>query len=308
MTEAEILKIEAKISNAQKGREILNEYIHSFLGRDEIKVDVHKEDDYERFTLKRGAGKAVNLSEGEKTAIAFSFFLTKLMEIEDLRTTIIFIDDPVSSFDSNHIFQINALLKDFFFHKEDENSSWELRCDQLFFSTHNYDFFSLLRDLPKKNKPQDENDLQHAYYFVKRKNKDEAIIEMLPDAILKYTSEYQYLFKEIYDFYKSDDKSNYSVLMNLPNVVRRFVELYTYSRLPGNRASTVDARANILWGSERSKRILKVFHYFSHSNNIERMSKYSDLICDIEHAVNDLMTELKKDKLHYTELEKSIVS
>ena len=137
---------------------------------------------------------------------------------------------------------------------------------------------------------------------------DEAIIEMLPDAILKYTSEYQYLFKEIYDFYKSDDKSNYSVLMNLPNVVRRFVELYTYSRLPGNRASTVDARANILWGSERSKRILKVFHYFSHSNNIERMSKYSDLICDIEHAVNDLMTELKKDKLHYTELEKSIVS
>ena len=160
--------------------------------------------------------------------------------------------------------------------------------------------------MPRKGKPQNENDLQHAYYFVKRKNKDEAIIEMLPDAIQKYTSEYQYLFKEIYDFYNSEDKSNYSVLMNLPNAVRRFVELYTYSRLPGNRFSTVDERANILWGYERAKRIIKVFHYFSHSNNIEKMSKFSDLLCEVEHSIDDLMSELKKDELHYDELIKSV--
>ena len=230
------------------------------------------------------------------------------MEIEDLSSTIIYIDDPISSLDSNHIFQVNALLKQFFFTLKDENSGWKISCDQLFFSTHNFDFFSLLRELPKKNKPQNENDLQHAYYFVKRKNKDEAIIEMLPDAIKKYTSEYQYLFNVIYDFYKCEDKSDYSVLMNLPNAVRRFVELYTYSRLPGNRDSKVDERANILWGPEKSKRIIKVFHHFSHSNNIEKMSKFSDLLCDVEHSINDLITELKNDKLHFDELIKSVTN
>ena len=70
-------KLEAKISQAQKGREQINDYISQFLGRDEIKVEVIKEDGKDRFTLKRENSKAKNLSEGEKTAIAFSFFLTR---------------------------------------------------------------------------------------------------------------------------------------------------------------------------------------------------------------------------------------
>ena len=302
----EIIELEAKISNAQLGRKELNTSIERFLGRDEIKVEVVKYEDQERFILKRNDEKALNLSEGEKTAIAFSFFLTKLREIDDFEKAIVFIDDPISSLDSNHIFQVNAIIKDFFFLKKDENSSWQLTCDQLFISTHNFDFFSLLRELPKKGSPQNHLELQHSYYYVRRINEEEAIIDKLPKAIEKYTSEYHYLFKEIYDFHHSDNKSDYGVLMNIPNAVRRFVELYTYSRLPGNRSSTVDQRANKLWGQERSKRILKVFHYFSHSNNIERILKNSDLLCDIEGAVDDLMTELQQDKDHFDELVKSV--
>ena len=94
--------------------------------------------------------------------------------------------------------------------------------------------------------------------------------------------------------------------MGIPNAVRRFVELYTYSRLPGNSSSTVDQRADKLWGDERSKRILKVLHYFSHANNIDRMIRNSDLICDIENAVADLIIVLKADEKHYGELKKSL--
>lgn len=302
----DILALEAQISKAQKGREKLNEYVKNFLGREEIRVEVIKEAENERFTLKRNDQKALNLSEGEKTAIAFSFFLVKLLGIEDFENTIVFIDDPISSLDSNHIFQVNAFLKDFFFLKKDDNSSWELTCNQLFISTHNFDFFSLLRELPKKGRPKDHQDLQHSFYYVKRVNNNEAQIGKLPKAIEKYTSEYHYLFKEIYDFHNSNDKSDYEALMNLPNAVRRFVELYTYSRLPGNKSSTVDQRADKLWDKERSKRILKVFHYFSHSNNIDRILKNSDLLCNIENAVDDLITELKKDQHHYEELVKAV--
>lgn len=297
--DTEILQIDAQISNAQKGREKLNEYIHSFLGREEIRVEVQKDGENDRFTLKRDNDNAVNLSEGEKTAIAFSFFLTKLLEIEDLKSAIVYIDDPISSLDSNHIFQVNALLKGFFFHQEDESSSWELKCNQLFFSTHNYEFFTLLRELPLKKELVE-------YYYIRRIDKSTATLERLPKAIRNYTSEYHYLFSVIHRFHNSDNKGDYETLMNIPNAVRRFVELYTYSKIPGNWKSQVDNRTDKLFGKEKSKRIMKVLHYFSHSSNIERMKKNSDLMCDIENAVTDLMDELKKDSLHYDELKKSI--
>jgi wobble nucleotide-excising tRNase len=299
---AEIKTLEATISKAHKGKEVLNEYIAKFLGRDEIKVVVVKEGEKERFKLKRSDSKAVNLSEGEKTAIAFSFFLTKLLECKDFTKTIVYIDDPISSLDSNHIFQVNALLKDFFFSKEKpvtENSSTVLNCLQLFLSTHNFDFFNLLRELPK---PKESNKF---YYYVKRINENESIIDKLPKSLENYSSEYHYLFELIYNFNNSEIK-DFQILMGIPNAVRRFVELYTYSRIPANTSSTVDNRAELLWGTEKSKRILKVFHYFSHANNIERIIKHSDLMCDIENAVSDLVDLIKLDALHYNELEKAI--
>lgn len=295
---SEIKVIEAEISNAQKGRETINHYIHSFLGRDEIKVDVINDEGNEFFTLKRNDEFAKNLSEGEKTAIAFSFFLTKLLEITDLEESIIYIDDPISSLDSNHIFQVNALLKDFFFQKE-ENSAFKLKCNQLFVSTHNFEFFNLLRELPLPKKKTE-------FYFVKRKNNNESVINRLPKAIKNYKSEYHYLFGEIYNFHNSEDKDDYEKLINIPNSVRRFVELYSYSKIPGNYQSKVDERTDKLFGVEKSKRIMKVLHYFSHSNNIDRMITNSDLLCDVENAVTDLMEELEKDTFHYEELYKSL--
>lgn len=298
---ADIDVLEAEISQAQKGREQINEYISQFLGRDEIKVEVVKEDGKDRFTLKRENSKAKNLSEGEKTAIAFSFFLTKLKEIKDFDKTIVYIDDPISSLDSNHIFQVNAILKGFFFSNQNDDIAWKLNCKQLFVSTHNFDFFTLLKELPTS-----KNSLQKFFYQVRRVNKNESVLEKLPKSLQQYSSEYHFLFEELYNFNKSADKGEYSTLMGIPNAVRRFVELYTYSRLPGNSSSTVDQRADILWGDEKSKRILKVLHYFSHANNIDRMIRNSDLICDIENAVADLMVQLKEDEKHYAELKKAL--
>jgi len=61
----------------------------------------------------------------------------------------------------------------------------------------------------------------------------------------------------------------------------------------------VDPRAEQLFGAEASKRILKVLHFFSHANNIECFVGNNELIFDLEHAVNDLLTEIEnKDSLH----------
>lgn len=95
--------------------------------------------------------------------------------------------------------------------------------------------------------------------------------------------------------------------MLLPNAVRRFVELYTYSRLPGIFKESVDQRAEELFGEERAKRILKVFHYFSHANSIDRLAGNNELIFDTESAVRDLLDAItEKDEGHMKALLASI--
>lgn len=292
----EIEILEATISEAQKGKEELNKYITQFLGRDEVQVEVKNISGTERFVLQRGSQKARYLSEGEKTAIALSFFITTLQEVSNLDQAIVYIDDPISSLDSNHIFQVNAFIKEFFFNKEDDNSPWNLLVKQLFISTHNFDFFNLLTELPLRKK----------FFQTVRLGESESTFKNLPKSLQNYSSEYHYLFELLHKFHESEDKDDYPTLMGLPNAIRRFTELYTYSRLPTNKSATVDQRADKLWGAERSKRILKVLHYFSHANSITRIQHNSDLICDIENAVEDLITELKTDPVHYDELVKSL--
>ncbi len=103
---------------------------------------------------------------------------------------------------------------------------------------------------------------------------------------------------------RTPDKTDFKVLMHVPNAVRRFVELYTYAKIPDG---SVDTRTDRLFGPEKSKRILKVLHYFSHGNNIERIATNNDLMCDIEVAVQDLVATIQtNDPLHLEALRASL--
>ncbi|MDE1093317.1 AAA family ATPase, partial [Klebsiella pneumoniae] len=62
--------------------------------------------------------------------------MTKLKENDNkMENTIVVVDDPVSSFDSNHLFHAYSFLRS--------------NCDkakQLFVFTHNFTYFKLIRD------------------------------------------------------------------------------------------------------------------------------------------------------------------
>lgn len=129
----------------------------------------------------------------------------------------------------------------------------------------------------------------------------------MPDSMAKYSSEYHFLFSVLDEFQKAPDKTDFQVLMQLPNAVRRFVELYTYSKYPDGIKGSVDARADRLFGPEKSKRILKVLHHFSHGNNIERIATNTDLMCDIEAAVREVVEWIEeKDPVHLEALRASL--
>lgn len=300
----ENIKLNAEINSISKGCDQLNTFIQSFLNKTDIKIEVNPETS--KFNLKRGTKLAKNLSDGEKTAIAFSHFLVLINSLEEkglLKDTIVYIDDPISSLDSNHVFQISALLKETFcrYVPSANNPSqleWIVACKQLFISTHNYEFFGLLKELPPTSKNKESR------YFISRRN-DESFISTLPVAFDKYSSEYHYLFGEINQFIKEPDRAASHRLLAMPNIFRRFLELYTLSKYPSNEE--VDKRADKIFGQFVSKRILKVLHYFSHLNSIERISKQSDFISDIEISTTELINYIKdNDVLHYEALEASI--
>jgi wobble nucleotide-excising tRNase len=299
--QAEVRSLQATINRAQKGREKINERIESLLGSESIQISVVKVEDEDRFQLTRQGVVAKNLSEGEKTAIAFAFFLVKLQEFKDLKDVIVCVDDPISSLDSNHIFQVFSIIKTAFFCREagKPNGEWTTTCKQLFLSTHNFEFFSLLKELPcSKNKSR--------YYLVKRVSPTRSTFTDLPDSILKYPSEYHYLFSVIYSFYKDPAKTDIELLLSLPNAVRRFLELYTYSKIP-RAGSSVDDRAAMLFGAEKALRITKVLHHFSHLGSIERLVVNTDLIADIANVVNDVVEHIQNDVQHFSALEPATI-
>ncbi|HHK2835199.1 TPA: AAA family ATPase [Pseudomonas aeruginosa] len=300
----DVVRLQAEISQAQQGRERINERLVLMLGSEAIQIKVTKDTaGQERFQLVRKNGAvAKNLSDGERTAIAFSYFLTKLKELthDDFKEAIVYIDDPISSLDSNHIFQITAAINEMFFSKIKQpngSEAWGTTCKQLFISTHNFEFFNLIRELhPTK-------DQVARLFLIKRVDSDNSELINMPNSLSNYNSEYQFLFDCLHKFHFSTNKIENENLIILPNALRRFLELYTYSRVPGTHSDTVDQRASELFGKERAKSILKFLHTFSHGNSIERITGNNELIFLLEETVKAVFNELQeKDERHWKAL------
>lgn len=301
--------LRASIDRAQKGREMLNERIAFLLGSNAIQIEVVAIDGVDRFTLRRHGQPARNLSDGERTAIAFAYFLTKLKEHKALNDVIVYIDDPISSLDSNHVFQVYSIIKNVFFDKEIDtkgNSKWVTACRQIFISTHNFEFFEMLKKLPiDRQKPTQLDGAR--YYLVKRVSATASVLVDLPTSIRQYTSEYHYLFSVIHAFYVHPTKDDVGQLLSLPNALRRFVELYTYMRLP-LADTNVETRLGLLVGPEEAVRVTHLLHHFSHLETIDRVSSHSQVVSAIEPVVEELMDLLRKDEPHFNALMAAVTS
>lgn len=302
-----------KLKNITAGKKELNDFIKQFLKREDILIDVI-ENDY--FVLKRGAKIATNLSEGEKTAIAFSHFLVALNSLHSdgkLTNSIIFIDDPISSLDANHIAQISSMINSFFFRKriDVDYPDKVVNCfKQLFVSTHNFEFYSFLRDannikrakkeLQSDGSKKDVNSTNN--YLIKKESCNVSTIIKTPSSLISYKSEYIYLFSIIYEFYVNgcnEDNNNY-ILM--PNAIRRFLEIYTLIKLPGSK-DEIDNRIKELVDEVND---LKVLHHFSHFTTFEKVGKQDELILRLPDITEDVFTILRKDVSHYSSLCKGI--
>lgn len=315
VTKKEVIKQKKldSLKTITKGKDELNNFIKKFLSRDDIGIDVTSED---KFILLRKSIPARNLSEGEKTAIAFSYFLVELesLGIQEMQKTIVFIDDPISSLDTNHISQVYSLINSYFFRKniEVDKPDKVVNCfKQLFISTHNFEFFSFLRDSSQLNKRKkiinqttgEKQEIPNlGFYQIQKIDTDNSILKGLNKALKQYKSEYIYLFSLIYKYKQEIDSGGEVYNILIPNALRRFLEIYTLMKIP-NEPDSVENRIFQLVDNVNN---FKTLNHFSHFTTFEKATRHDELIMVLPTACNELFNLLELDTKHYESLKKAI--
>ncbi|EFS5912673.1 AAA family ATPase, partial [Campylobacter jejuni] len=241
LLESRIKKYKEKLSNLETSTSNINKYLKSYFGHNMLELKVKKDDKGQlngEFEILRNGKQAKNLSEGECSLIAFCYFVASLKDANTKdKNPIIWIDDPISSLDNNHIFFIFSLIENEIIKKD----SFE----QFFISTHNLDFLKYIKRLKKSKLKQNENDETEyefpQYYFIERGVKESmetSEIKNLSKCLKKYTTEFNYLFEQIYNFKNIDDIHNEdlktSIVYNFGNNLRKFLEIYLFFKYPNN--------------------------------------------------------------------------
>jgi wobble nucleotide-excising tRNase len=292
--------IEAQLLDAKKGAKKVNEYLNTFFQSNRLLIDVQEDG---RFILKRNGKIAKNLSEGEKSAISFIYFITQLENRDtNLKETVVVIDDPISSLDHNHIYSVFAIIKA----KLNPKS-----CKQIIISTHNSEFFNLMKDLSISDIPRffgkGEKDHEKfvSFYFIERKLSGDEIISTivpLPQELKNYKSEYVFLFSILKKFV-SDPSSEISYRAIIPNVARRFLEAYLNFRNPSSKQGFIQ-KMSILFPEDTDRFLVyKVTNEYSHNDQVNNRTFYLPEIEECNQVVALIFKCLEeKDKLHFDAL------
>jgi wobble nucleotide-excising tRNase len=318
INEKEIDKIEKETSQIGSALSKINSHLKSYFGKDEISLGL--DDSKKGYLIYRDGIPASNLSEGEKTAIAFSYFIVKAEEKDfKVSNSVIFIDDPISSLDSNFVYHSFSLIKEHF-----------QGAKQLFISTHNFHFFNLIKDwfIQKNNKVQEENielkkkgeelkAVPSEFYMVEsfyEKEKRKSKLKLLDQTLKRFKSEYHFLFNNINQFLSTNPE--YGDLYTIGNISRRFFEIYADFKIPNSsnprqkmEALLKEANSN---GANISMtdlgKVYKLINEYSH--NYEPMSsiEHTDK-SECNEAIKTLLGIVEySDKKHFEIMKKNCLT
>lgn len=221
--ELQIKSKERLRQNEEEGARRVNEILQNYFGHRFIELRSVKKENEEGiyFDVFRQDQKAYNLSEGERNLVAFAYFVAKLSDVNTVaEKPIIWIDDPISSLDANHIFFIFSLIDQQVVKKE----QWS----QLFISTHNLDFLRYLKRL--------HTGKQRAWFLIERQG-DQSCLRKMPTYMKEYVTEFNYLFHQIYKCSQATENENYELFYNFGNNARKFLEAYLYYKYPDNEVN-----------------------------------------------------------------------
>lgn len=313
--QAEIDEVLEQISEKQRelkdeslGADKVNEFLNSHFGHKFLTLKAIEFEDGEtgnkkyRFEIHREEKKAHHLSEGEISLIAFCYFMAKLQDIETKgKKPIIWIDDPISSLDGNHIFFIYTLINTQIFGEAD--------FEQLFVSTHNLNFLKYLKRLPDadENYQTSEKKKKCRYLIVERKDKN-STIKVMPNYLRDYVTEFNYLFNQIYNcsVMENVDDKNYTTFYNFGNNARKFLELLLYYKYPDSSKQLDKMRK--FFGTEDIPAVLtdRINNEYSHLSGAFERGETVIEVPEMSTAAKLIIERIKEDYEQYDALLKSI--
>ena len=248
-----ISKLEYSLKSETEAINHINTILHNSLLHSEIFLIPVKDDEKKiYFEVHRNNEHAYNLSEGEKSLIAFAYYIAKLESLSTVEKekTILFIDDPISSLDENNIFYVYNLIYNLF-----EKNEFL----QYFLSTHNLDFLKYTNRFSSKKD----------YYLIKKIKPAENIpsksyITLLPKHLSNKVTEFVFLFEQIYSVAtEEEDENNFHIFYNFPNNARKFIEALLYFKYPDYKTKN-DVKVNKYFGKDISPLIQRINNEYSH--------------------------------------------
>ena len=274
----------------------INALMHAYLGHDEIRLDIFEEG-YRIF--RHDEAIAGPLSEGERTAIALCYFLSKLEEEgRSLNQQIVVVDDPVSSLDAgalNYAFNLlKGMLQD---------------AQQLIIFTHNLPFMNEMKKWLRKSREQGKA----SFFYIRAwqpagQNRRQAAIVEMPKLLRAYDSEYQYLFYLVKKCVDEGAESPEVPGYIMPNVIRRVLELFLAFKIPSseglgdkiNRPLVQDAGLE----QPRLHALNRLTQVESHSDSLDDFIGFSAMTIEETHRAAQAVLKLIEllDTDHYTRM------
>jgi len=309
-----INELKAQLKDESKGADRVNDYLNNFFGHQSLSLKAIEETPGDassgyRFEITRNdKKKAFHLSEGECSLISFCYFMAKLEDIETKgNQPIIWIDDPISSLDSNHIFFVYSLINADIVTPEKYEDGGELkerdRFKQLFISTHNLDFLKYLKRLPgalNKNKSQ---------YFIITRTDQVSDITLMPRYLKDYVTEFNFLFHQIYKCAHAQIEcdENHDCYYNFGNNARKFLEAFLYYKYPN--AVEKDDKLARFFGDDALAASLtdRINNEFSHLAGVFERSVLPIDVPEMKTTANFILRKIKeKDPDQFSALLQSI--
>lgn len=205
---------------------VINRTVECYLGHSELTV--HPID--EGYQLQRHGRPLVGApSEGEKTAIAISYFLSSI-EADNRRIgdAIVVVDDPVSSLDTKALNFACSLVR----------NRLE-KAGQLFILTHNLQCMNEFKKAWKgRVREGGEREPTATFLFIdvavpEGGDRRRSTIVRMSKLLREYDSEYHFLFSHLLRFLEQPDAYDDHGYM-IPNVLRRVLDVFLAFKCPGS--------------------------------------------------------------------------
>lgn len=243
----------------------LNKHLKSYLGHDHISLE--SVDDGYRICRDRKESQKP-LSEGEKTAVAFCYFLTSLAaEGREIKDTIVVLDDPISSLDARAMTHVVSVIRITF-----KNPA------QIFIMTHNLDFMRELKKWLFNKYKKEEADFLFIETGILADGTRTSSITKMPRLIRDYESEYHYLYSLVKSLAENPDGfERFAYLM--PNAIRKVLDIFLAFKEPGSSGLEPKVDKIILdysgLDAGRIKAMERLSQLESHSENIGDVITFS---------------------------------